>query len=93
MMPLGDTFRIRLLPRSAMNIFRELSTATSTGANKAAAVAGPPSPEKRMTLPFPATVVSTPTCPDARKHRPKQQTKTLLVNRVISVHPKEQNSG
>ena len=46
MIPLGDTFRIRLLMVSAMKRFPEASTATPLGKLNDAEVAGPPSPEK-----------------------------------------------
>jgi len=65
MVPPGVTLRIRMFPRSAMNRFPAASTATATGANNSADVAGPPSPEKPpmpscAPKPLPATVVMMP---------------------------------
>ena len=64
MIPLGSTFRIRLLSRSLMNRSPELSTATSYGSWSVAAVASPPSPENEPwsnpTGPLPATVEMMP---------------------------------
>src|ERR1035437_8399760 len=54
-----DTFRIRLLSRSAMKRLPAESTATPWGYQSDALVAGPPSPEKPA-FPFPATTVNTP---------------------------------
>src|ERR1700683_507561 len=59
MLPLADTFRIRLLYLSAMKIFPEASTATPEGLFNDAEVAGPPSPDKPA-VPLPATVVMIP---------------------------------
>src|SRR5262245_12546533 len=57
--PLGDTRRIRELPVSAIRNPPAGSAATPLGAEIAAAVAGPPSPEN-PDVPLPATVVIMP---------------------------------
>ena len=57
--PPGVTFRIRLLPESAMYRFPAASTAIPSGNRSWAAVAGPPSPENPL-VPLPATVVMVP---------------------------------
>jgi hypothetical protein len=59
MIPLVDTFRMRLLEASAKKRFPEASTAMVVGSHNDAAVAGPPSPEKPW-VPLPATVVIIP---------------------------------
>jgi len=46
MMPLADTFLIRLLRLSAMKMFAGASTATAEGHHNDPEVAGPPSPNK-----------------------------------------------
>jgi hypothetical protein len=57
--PMVDTFRIRLLKRSAMKRFPEESIVTPVGEFNDADVADPPSPEKPL-FPLPATVVIMP---------------------------------
>jgi hypothetical protein len=69
MIPPGDTFRIRALPKSAMKRLPEASTPTPVGRFNNAEAAGPPSPEypprPRPGFPLPATVVTILICPFA----------------------------
>src|SRR5947199_199911 len=65
MIPAGVTFRIRLLPKSAMKRFPDPSTATPDGPASRADVAGPPSPLK-PDVPLPATVVIKPDVPTVK---------------------------
>ena len=59
MIPLVETLRMWLLPRSAMNRLPAPSTATPSGQFSCALVAGPPLPEKPG-VPLPATVAMMP---------------------------------
>src|ERR1019366_2526671 len=86
MMPLADTFRIRLFLESAMKRFPEASAAIPRGSYNDSEVAAPPSPEKPA-VPFPATVVMMPLCPLAAAPNPRQKSTMQILIRFTPVPP------